>query len=46
MSSFDMESFSTKITLQEAIDLCVENLLDNKEYFHNTYKDFFRDLFM
>ena len=40
MASFDAESLFTDISLQETIDLCVENLLNNKEYFHDTPKTF------
>ena len=35
MSSFDKESLFTNIPLQEAIDLCVENLLKGRTHIDN-----------
>ena len=35
MSSFDKESLFTNIPLQEAIDLCVENLLKDRTHIDN-----------
>ena len=35
MGSFDEESLFTNIPLQEAIDLCVENLLKDKTHIDN-----------
>ena len=38
MGSFDEESLFTNIPLQEAIDLCVENLLKDKTHIDNFWK--------
>ena len=44
MDSFDVESLFTNIPLQEAIDLCVENLFQDRTYVDNLSKDSFREL--
>ena len=44
MASFDVESIFANIPLQKTIDLWVENLSDNKEYFHNISEESFREL--
>ena len=44
MASFDIESLFTNIPLQETIDLCVENLFQDRTHFDNLSKDSFRDL--
>ena len=45
MSSFDIESLFTNIPLEETIDLCVENLFQERSHVHNLSKDSFRELF-
>ena len=44
MSSFDIESLFTNISLQETIDLCVENLFKNGIHVNNLSKDSFCEL--
>ena len=44
MASFDMESLFTDIPLQETIDLCVENLFQDRAHADNLLKDSFREL--
>ena len=44
MASFDVESIFANIPLQKTIDLWVENLSDNTEYFHNISEESFREL--
>ena len=44
MASFDIESLFTNIPLQETIDLCVENLFQNRTHVDNLSKDSFREL--
>ena len=43
-ASFDIELLFTKIPLQETIDLCVENLFQDRTHVNNLSKDFFREL--
>ena len=44
MASFHIESLFTNIPLQETIDLCVENLFQNRTNVDNLSKDSFREL--
>ena len=44
IASFDIESLFTNISLQETIDLCIENLFKDKTHVDNLSKDFFREL--
>ena len=44
MASFNIESLFTNITLQETIDLCVENLFQDRTHVDNLSKDSFREL--
>ena len=44
MASFDIESLFTNIPLQETIDLCVENLFQDRTHVDNLSKDSFRAL--
>ena len=44
MASFDIESLFTNIPLQETIDLCVENLFQDRTHVDNLLKDSFREL--
>ena len=44
MASFDIESLFTNIPLQETIDLCVENLFQDRTHIDNLSKDSFREL--
>ena len=44
MASFDIESLFTNIPLQETIDLCVENLFQDRTHVDNLSKDSFREL--
>ena len=44
MASFDIESLFTNIPLQETIDLCVENLFQDRTHVDNLLKDSFRQL--
>ena len=44
MASFDVESLFTNISLQETIDLCVENLFQDRTHVDNLLKDSFREL--
>ena len=44
MFSFHIESLFTNISLQETIDLCVENLFQNRTNVDNLSKDAFREL--
>ena len=44
MATFDIESFFTNIPLQETIDLCVENLFQDRTRVDNLSKDSFREL--
>ena len=44
MASFDTESLFTNIPLQETIDLCVENLFQDRTHVDNLSKDSFREL--
>ena len=44
MTSFDVESLFTKISLQETIDLCVENLFQDRTHVDHLPKDSFREL--
>ena len=44
MASFDVESLFTNIPLQETIDLCVENLFQDRAHVDNLSKDSFREL--
>ena len=46
IASFDIESLFTKITLQETIALCVENLFKDRAHVDNLSKDSFRELFI
>ena len=43
MASFDIESLFTNIPLQETIDLCVENLFQDRTHVDNLSKDSFRE---
>ena len=45
IARFDIESLFTNISLQEAIDLCVENLFKGKTHVDTLSKDSFRELF-
>ena len=44
MASFDVESLFTNIPLQETIDLCVENLFQDRTHVDNLSKVSFREL--
>ena len=44
MASFDIESHFTNIPLQKTIDLCVENLFQDRTHLDNLLKDSFREL--
>ena len=44
MVSFDIESLFTSIHLQETIDLCVENLFQDRTHVDNLSKDSFHEL--
>ena len=44
MASFDIESLFTNIPLQETIDLCVENLFQDRTHVDNLLKDSFHEL--
>ena len=44
MASFDIGSPFTNIPLQESIDLCVENLFQDRTRVDNLSKDSFREL--
>ena len=44
MASFDIESLFTNILFQETIDLCVENLFQDRTYVDNLSKYFYREL--
>ena len=44
MVGFDIESLFTNISLQETIDLCVENLFQDTTHVDNLSKDSFREL--
>ena len=44
MVSFDIEPLFTNIPLQETIDLCVENLFQDRTHVDNLSKDSFREL--
>ena len=44
MASFDIESLFTNIPLQETIDLCVENLFQDRTHVDNLSKDSFLEL--
>ena len=44
MASFDLESLFTNIPLQETINLCVENLFQDRNHVDNLSKDSFRKL--
>ena len=44
MASFDIESLFTNMPLQETIDLCVENLFQDRTHVDNLLKDSFREL--
>ena len=44
MASFDIESLFTNIPLQETIDLCVENLFQNRTHNDNLSNNSFREL--
>ena len=44
MASFDIESLFTNISLQETIDLCVENLFKDRTPVDNLLKDSFCEL--
>ena len=44
MANFDIESLFTNIPLQETIDLCVENLFQDRTHVDNLSKDSFREL--
>ena len=44
MASFDIESLFTNIPLQETIDLCVENLFQDRTHVDDLSKDSFREL--
>ena len=46
IASFDIESLFTKITLQETIALCVENLFKDRAHVDNLSKGSFRELFI
>ena len=44
MASFNIGSLFTNIPLQETIDLCVENLFQDRTHVDNLSKDSFREL--
>ena len=44
MVGFDIESLFTNISLQETIDLCVENLFQDRTHVDNLSKDSFCEL--
>ena len=44
MGRFDIESLLTNISLQETIDLCVENLFKDRIDVGNLLKDSFHEL--
>ena len=44
MATFDIESLFTNIPLQETIDLCMENLFQDRTHVDNLSKDSFREL--
>ena len=44
VARFDIESLFTNIPLQETIDLCVENLFQDRTHVDNLSKDSFREL--
>ena len=44
LTSFDVESLFTNISLQETIDLCVQKLYEEKNYIDGLYKDSFREM--
>ena len=44
LASFDVESLFTNIPLQETIDLCVQKLLEDKNYIDGLSKDTFRKM--
>ena len=44
MASFDVESLFTNIPLQETIDLCVENLFQDRTHVDNLSKHSFHEL--
>ena len=44
MGRFDIESLLTNISLQETIDLCVENLFKDRTDVGNLLKDSFHEL--
>ena len=44
MANFDIEPLFTNIPLQETIDLCVENLFQDRTHVDNLSKDSFREL--
>ena len=44
MASFDIKSLFTNIPLQETINLCVENLFQDRTHVDNLSKDSFREL--
>ena len=44
MASFDIESIFTNIPFQETIDLCVENLFQDRTHVDNLSKDSLREL--
>ena len=44
MASFDIDSLFTNIPLQETIDLCAENLFQDRTRVDNLSKDSFREL--
>ena len=44
MAGFDIESLFTNIPLQETIDLCVENLFQDRTHVDNLFKDSFHEL--
>ena len=44
MASFDIESLFTNIPVEETIDLCVENLFQDRTHVNNLSKDSFREL--
>ena len=46
MASFDIESLFTNVPLQETIDLCVENLFQDRIHLENLSKNSFRELLM
>ena len=44
MANFDIESLFTNISLQETIDLCVQNFFQDRTHVDNLSKDSFREL--